>query len=853
MAADVTFAAEAADLSRVSKDLAGRAQAQGRLTGSLAQPDAVLTLALADVRSMGRLIPRLTVDVAGKDLIAAPSARIALDGTIGGKAAKGALTVARDAQSVWRFATENLNLGSVALAGSGALSPGKLLDGAFSVKAGDLDDLSPLVLQKLAGKLDGQFSFSSEGGRQSGAAQLKATGLRAAQASLDRLDLDLRASDLYGAPKIDGTASVDRANVAGQAVPRIRFTSKAATEASDFTLSTEARGVQVESRGRLFASTPLRLELSAFEAKGSGQRISLAGPARFAFPSGSVEIRGLALASGAGRLTLDGRVGAALDLTLSAKALPLALTKLASPDLALDGALDASARIGGAASAPTGDWRLELARLSAPQLRAAGLAGLGLRASGRLQGARTSLNAALSLPRGGTAQIDGFAPLDPAGALDLTVRAALDAGLANVALADGGQTVAGHLTIDARAQGTPQKPQLSGTASLTGGSFEDPLAGVRFERIAATLRARGDDIAIETFTAATRNGGTLSAAGTVRVAPDAGFPASLRVTGQNAELVSNDYVTAVANLALDLTGPLARRPRVGGRIAFDSIDVRVPDRIPASSRPLDNTSHVDPTPAARARLALEASRKARQGRKGSPPPFNADLNVTISAPSRVFVRGHGIDAELGGDLTVTGDLSAPSTHGAFQLRRGAFTLAGKRLDFSRGNIAFVGGPIPQLDFAAQTSAGDVTAIVAISGPADQPEFTFSSTPDLPQDEVISRLLFASASGGLSAVQALQLAQTVAEFSGAGGPGVLERMRRQLGVDSLDVQVGADGSPRVGASRYISRNVNVGVRTGAKTSDSAVTLGVDVTKRLRVQGEAAADGSTSAGVAAQWEY
>ena len=164
--------------------------------------------------------------------------------------------------------------------------------------------------------------------------------------------------------------------------------------------STEARGVQVESRGRLFASTPLRLELSAFEAKGAGQRITLAGPARFAFPSASVEIRGLALASGAGRLTVDGTAGAALDLTLSAKALPLALAKLASPDLALDGALDASARIGGAASGPTGDWRLELARLSAPQLRAAGLAGLGLRASGRLQGARTSLNAALSSAAG---------------------------------------------------------------------------------------------------------------------------------------------------------------------------------------------------------------------------------------------------------------------------------------------------------------------------------------------------------------------------------------------------------------------------------------------------------------------
>jgi translocation and assembly module TamB len=852
--ADVSFVADAPDLARLSRDVTGRARAHGRLTGSLAHPDAAFTLALSDVRSMGRAIPRLNVDIAANDLVAAPSARIALDGIVGGKPAKGALTVARGTQSVWRLAADNLSLGSVAVAGSGALTAGKFLDGALRLRADDLDDLSPLALQKLAGRLDGQFTFSSEGGKQSGAVQLKASGLRAAQASLERLDLDARGSDLYGAPKLDANAALDRATFAGESIPRLRFTSKAAADASDFNLSTEARGIQVESRGRLFASTPLRIELGSFEARGAGQRITLAGPARFAFPAGGVDIRGFALASGAGRLNVDGTAGETLDLNISARALPLALARIAAPDLALDGALDASVRIAGKASAPTGDWRLELARLSAPPLRSAGLPAVGLKASGRLQGGRTTVNAALSMPRGGSAQADGFLPLDTASAMDLTIRAALDAAVANVAMATGGQTVRGRLTIDARAQGSPQRPQLSGSANLANGSFDDPLAGIRFDQIAASLRARGDEVVIERFTAATRGGGTISVGGNVRVAPDAGFPASLRVTGQRAELVSNDYVTAIANLGLDISGPLARRPRIGGKIAFDSIDVRVPDQIPSSSRPLENTVQVDPTAAARARLALEARSKAKHARRGAPrPAFNADLNIAVSAPSRIFVRGHGMDAELGGDLTVTGDLSAPVTHGAFQLRRGAFTLAGKRLTFNRGNVFFAGGTIPQLDFAAQTSAGDVTATIAITGAADQPSFAFSSSPELPQDEVISRLLFASSSGGLSPVQALQLAQTVAEFSGNGGAGVLERMRRQLGVDSLDVQFGPDGNPRLGASRYITRNVTIGVQTGAKPADNAVTIGVDVTKRLRVQGEAAADGSTSAGVATQWEY
>jgi translocation and assembly module TamB len=517
----------------------------------------------------------------------------------------------------------------------------------------------------------------------------------------------------------------------------------------------------------------------------------------------------------------------------------------------LDGALDATARIGGKASAPTGDWRLELAKFSAPQLRAAGIGALGLKASGKLQGDRTSVNAALSLPRNGSAQIDGSLPLSATGAIDVTLRASLDAALANVALADSGRSVAGKLSLDARAQGPLQKPQISGTATFADGSFDDPLAGIRFEHISALLRGRGDDVTIDHFTAATRNGGSVAINGNVRVAPDAGFPATLRVTGHNAELVSNDFITAIAELALDISGPLARRPRIGGKLTFDSIDVRVRDNVPASSRPLADTRHVKPSAAAKARLALAAKNRAAKAKAA--PAFNADLNVAVSAPSRIFVRGHGMDAELGGDLTMTGDLSAPVAHGGFQIRRGAFTLAGKRLDFARGNITFAGGVIPQLDFAAQSTASDVTAQILISGPANEPQFAFTSVPELPQDEVLSRLLFSSTSGSLTPIQSLQLAQTVAEFSGVGGPGALERMRRSLGVDSLDVQVGADGRPSVGASRYIMKNVNVGVRTGAKPQDNAVTLGVDVWKNVRVQGETASDGSASVGAGVQYEY
>jgi translocation and assembly module TamB len=286
-----------------------------------------------------------------------------------------------------------------------------------------------------------------------------------------------------------------------------------------------------------------------------------------------------------------------------------------------------------------------------------------------------------------------------------------------------------------------------------------------------------------------------------------------------------------------------------GRIDIITMNVSVPDRLPTTLRPLPGTKHVRPTPTAAARLAL-AQRRQSASARGT--PFRAELDLTLTAQNRIFVRGRGINAELGGDLRLQGTTQNPVAIGAFELRRGRFDLLGQRIDFVRGRLDFTGDLTPSLDFLAETQAGDVTARIAVTGPASSPEFAFSSSPDLPQDEVLSRILFQRPSGGLSAGQALQLAQAVAQLSGGSGNDAFERLRRSLGVDSLDITVGA-GGPGVGVSRYISDNVRVGVRAGARPEESGVTVDIDLTRRLKAQGEVNAEGGTSVGLGFEWEY
>ena len=227
--------------------------------------------------------------------------------------------------------------------------------------------------------------------------------------------------------------------------------------------------------------------------------------------------------------------------------------------------------------------------------------------------------------------------------------------------------------------------------------------------------------------------------------------------------------------------------------------------------------------------------------------------MTLSAPGRVFVRGRGIDAELGGEVRVSGSSRDPRIGGSFELRRGRLSLLTQRLDFTRGRVTFGGGDIvPDLDFVAETRAAEVTARIAVTGRASEPQFALSSSPDLPQDEVLSRLLFARAAGGLSPFQAVQLAQAVSQLSGGGGPDVFEQTRRALGVDDLDVNMGTAG-PTVGISRAINDRVRVGVKAGSKPENSAIGVDIDLTRRLKIQTEIGADGRAAVGVGTELEY
>ena len=203
-------------------------------------------------------------------------------------------------------------------------------------------------------------------------------------------------------------------------------------------------------------------------------------------------------------------------------------------------------------------------------------------------------------------------------------------------------------------------------------------------------------------------------------------------------------------------------------------------------------------------------------------------------------------------MRITGPIGDIQPVGGFSLNRGRLAILGQRVTFESGEVTLVGDLDPMLNFVASSEGEGITVYVTVSGRASNIDVSFSSSPALPQDEVLSRLIFRRSMSELSPLQLAKLAGAAAELVGGGGNGLVDNLRSAAGLDDLDIVTDSSGNVAVQAGTYIQDNVYLGVQAGAG-GQSRVTINLDVTSDLKVTGSAAQDGNSSLGVYYEKDY
>ena len=220
-------------------------------------------------------------------------------------------------------------------------------------------------------------------------------------------------------------------------------------------------------------------------------------------------------------------------------------------------------------------------------------------------------------------------------------------------------------------------------------------------------------------------------------------------------------------------------------------------------------------------------------------------------PNKVFVRGRGLNAELGGNLHIGGTTSAISPSGQIELVRGNLDILGRRLKLTKGIVTLQGNLTPYVEFASSTSTEEGLSTMEISGPLNAPEIKIYSDPERPTEEALAMLLFGNRFSQLSPIVVAQMAASLAQLSGAGGDST-KGIRDSTGVDSVDISADSDGTPQFGAGKYLADGVYTDFTVNTQ-GDTEVNLNLDLTDSWTAKGTVDNEGDTSIGLFFERDY
>ena len=703
-------------------------------------------------------------------------------------------------------------------------------------RIGSLADGLPITGQMTASLPDLSRFDALAGQPLQGAAKASVSGRIEPLSRAFDLSLQLDGQDLAtGQPQLDGllrgptqlAAQVQR-DQTGTRVSKGTLTGNSLSGSLDGTLSSAASDLTAT------------LALKDLAVLGDGLGGSAQATARLTGPLGSAQITATATGERLrfGNAELDrllvGQSSLAADLNLQDGQLRIKSASLANPEF--------TANVSGQA-----DGTRQVLDIKA-QLRNLGLlipefpGALSLAGSVVNDAEGAVVNVAGQGPGGIDASIKGRIA---AGQGDLAITGRAQAALANAFITP--RALSGDLGFDLRLKGPLAISSLAGQITLSNARLSDPSLAFGVTGMSARADLAGGQAKM-TATLPLTTAGQLAVAGSIGL--EAPYPSALGIALEGITLRDPDLYETQVQGGLKLTGPLAGQPLLSGQITLIKTELRVPSTGFGGASGLPDLRHIhEPSDvhATRARAGLLDS--AATGRRGS---GDLALDLTIAAPNQLFIRGRGLDAELGGEVRLLGSLATPRPSGAFNLIRGRLDILGKRFDLDEALLQLEGDLVPFLRVMASSESQDITASVQIEGRADDPKVSFTSIPELPEEEVLALLLFGRGLQNLSALQALQLANAVATLAGRGGEGVVSRLRQSFGLDNLDVKTSDEGAAELTVGKYLGQNLYSEV-TVDQDGKSQINLNFDLTDSITLRGSTGSGGNTGVGVFLEKDY
>ncbi|MEM9043959.1 MAG: translocation/assembly module TamB domain-containing protein [Pseudomonadota bacterium] len=713
-----------------------------------------------------------------------------------------------------------------------------LAEGNIELKASSLRPLSALAGTQLGGALNGSVSLSHANEKQAASAKLTGSNISAATAVLSRLDLTANLGDLLGTPVVDTALTISGLTAEPLEMETLNLTAKGPLSAIE--IETDGSGelggdpLTLDLAARVDGEGPdLGANVSRLTAALAEEQISLAAPLDIRASGDTIQFSEIDL-----NLPRNGRLTGNLRKSGQSLIGELALDNL-DAELArrFGGAPILGGRISGQATFNTGrgpaEFSLDGEDIQFEGVEAAGA--LTLDVDGNWDGRTASIDSEITGPFGQPLRARLSAPVRPGLIPQLATRGPVsgeidwegEIGKLWALVPAPGHILSGQTVVALGITGDISDPKLAGDIQISDGSYQNLDAGtILTDLTLGTQITQEGDL---TFALSASDGvqGTLKTDGTIAL-DQSGI--EIRTLIDKAVLVRRDDVSARIDGDILIKGPVDGL-NVGGEIILETVEVRLVSTASADIADLGEVKikGADETPAPEGTSATT-------------------LNLDIKAPGRVFVRGRGLDSQWKVDMQVRGTAAKPVVTGKVESVRGVLELIGKTFDLEDSEIGFDGRtPIdPRIDITFERETSDLTGRILVTGRGSDPKLSFSSSPSLPEDEVLPQTLFGKSSQALTGSQAIQLALGLATLMD-GGDGTLDKLRGAVGLDQLRVEQDDDGNAALAAGKEVSEGVFVGAKQGLTGGDSAVIVEVEVFDDINLDAEIGADSEPTLGV------
>lgn len=395
----------------------------------------------------------------------------------------------------------------------------------------------------------------------------------------------------------------------------------------------------------------------------------------------------------------------------------------------------------------------------------------------------------------------------------------------------------GRLQLAVQGRGTLAAPQFSGSLEGRALRLAWPAQGLDLKNGVLRAHFTGDRLALDQLQLQGGKG-QLTATGDARL--QNGLPrATLDLKADRLQLLSRPdrqlvlSGTAQARLAdkvlaltTDLTADRAdiALPRASGPTL--SSDVVIEGRTPPETKP------------------------------AAAMPHAVRFDGTFNLGSNFHIYGQGLDAILAGSVRVRAeDGATPTATGSIDVVKGEYTAYGQQLQVTTGRVNFA-GPVdnPGLNITA-TRPNLPTGIevgVNIGGSARQPVVKLTSTPTMPDTEILSWLVLGQplSQVGSSDIGLLQTA-AAALLGPSDGQPLQTRLAHAVGLDSISVQsanstTGTNGTTAtdtgglsgtvVTLSKRLSSNTLVTFSRGLDGVSNLFNIQYQLTRRLSIQAQ-----------------